>query len=46
MKDQRDPIKLYERIKQVQESNQCSITKAADIVEQMWKRDSNGKPHS
>lgn len=37
MRDQRDPIKLYERIKTVQRNHGCSLAKAADIVEQMRK---------
>lgn len=43
MRDQRDPTKLYERIKTVQKNNNCTITKAADMVEEMRKAHTNGK---
>lgn len=37
MRDTRDPTKLYERIKNVQNYTGVSITQAADIVEDQRK---------
>jgi len=42
-RDQRDPEKLYERIKTVQKNNDCTFVEAAEMVEQMHKAHKNGK---
>lgn len=40
--DKRDPERLYEQIKQVQNNRGISITEAADLVEEEHKVQMNG----
>jgi hypothetical protein len=42
-RDTRDPVKLYERIKKIQESNPgASFREAADMADQMYMAGKNG----
>jgi ribosomal protein L7/L12 len=48
VKDTRDPIKLYDAIKKVQEVYGISVTEAADIVDELYNemRNNNGNANA